>query len=83
MGATEPTITEDPAIIMEDISRVLHLEGQQKASTEAIEGEKVRQETAMVKEVITDRGQEGDAQVEDSLPEEHPNTIVATGLSLF
>lgn len=41
------------------------------------------QTRAMVKEVITDRGQEGDAQVEDSLPEEHPNTIVATGLSLF
>lgn len=36
--------------------------------------EEVKPETAIAEEAIADRVQEGEAQDEDSLPEEHPST---------
>lgn len=59
MGVIEPTVLEDPVVRMEDIFRDLHPEGQQAASLDAADKEEVRPETAMVEEVIVDRGQEG------------------------
>lgn len=61
------------------------LEGHQsgRASLESAEGERVEPEVTAAEEVTTaeakegEEGEGGGAQVEDSLPEEHPATPVA------
>lgn len=62
-----------------------HLEGQQKdmASRGAAKGEKVEPEATMTDEVITNRGQEGEAQVEEGLPKEHLASLAMEGPSSF
>lgn len=74
MGAIEPTIVQDLSVTMEDIFGDLLPEGQQTTSLEATKWEEVKPETAIAEEAIADRVQEGEAQDEDSLPEEHPST---------
>lgn len=60
MGAREPFISEDPVVLLEDIFRDLHQEGQQinMASPEVAEEERVELEATMAKEIAAYRGQE-------------------------
>lgn len=72
--------TKDPVVTTDDIFGDLHPQGQQTniTSLEAVD-EEGDQKQITVEEVSADRVQEREAQVEDSLPEEHPTIPVAAG----